>query len=41
MVKKMLERGSKLYDAKTKTSPIFNNVIAKLTQSLDDLTVQT
>lgn len=41
MVKKMLERGSKPYDAQTRTSPIFNNVIAKLVQNLEDLTAQT
>jgi hypothetical protein len=30
MVKKMLERGSKAYDLQTRTSPIFNSVVAKL-----------
>lgn len=41
MVKKMLERGSKPYDAQECVSPIFNTVVAKLVQNLDDLTLQT
>jgi hypothetical protein len=41
MVKKMIERGIQAYEVKTQTSPIFNNVIAKLLQNLDDLTLQT
>jgi hypothetical protein len=41
MVKKMLERGTKQFDAKSQTSPIFNTVISKLVQNLEDLTIQT
>ena len=33
----MLERGAIPYDSQTETSPILNNVIAKLVKNLEDL----